>query len=63
MAQPVRCSGAGGTGSDWAANGGAIVYQSREGSHWEIFSVNPDGSGQAALTRPATTLAVRYPAT
>lgn len=46
---------------DWAANGGAIVYQSREGSHWEIFRINPDGSGQAALTRPTTTLVEQLP--
>jgi hypothetical protein len=46
---------------DWAANGGAIVYQSKEGSHWEIFRVNPDGSGQAALTRPTTTLVEQLP--
>jgi uncharacterized protein YraI len=46
---------------DWAANGGAIVYQSREGSHWELFRINPDGSGQAALTRPTTTLVEQLP--
>ena len=46
---------------DWAANGGPIVYQSREGSHWEIFRINPDGSDRAALTRPTTTLAKQLP--
>ena len=46
---------------DWAPNGGPIVYQSKEGPHWEIFRVNPDGSGQAALTRPVTTLVDQLP--
>ena len=30
---------------DWQPGGGAIVYQGKEASHWELFSVNPDGSG------------------
>lgn len=46
---------------DWAPNGGPIVYQSKEGSHWEIFRINPDGSGVVALTRPATTLVDQLP--
>ncbi len=46
---------------DWAPNGGPIVYQSKEGPHWEIFRVNPDGSGQVALTRPVTTLVDQLP--
>ncbi|MCL4836211.1 MAG: PD40 domain-containing protein [Caldilineaceae bacterium] len=37
---------------DWQPVDGRIAFQSREGSHWEIFVVNPDGSGLAALTRP-----------
>ena len=37
---------------DWQPNGGRIVYQSKEGSHWEIWSINPDGSELVALTRP-----------
>ncbi|HHY54936.1 MAG TPA: SH3 domain-containing protein [Chloroflexi bacterium] len=45
----------------WAPNGGPIVYQSREGSHWEIFRINPDGSGVVALTRPVTTLVDQLP--
>ncbi len=46
---------------DWAPNGGPIVYQSKEGPKWEIFSINPDGSGQVALTRPVTTLVDEMP--
>jgi hypothetical protein len=46
---------------DWAPNGGRIVFQSQEGSHWEIYSVNPDGSGLAALTRPQTALVKALP--
>src|SRR5690606_5150936 len=41
---------------DWQPNGGRIVYMGKEASHWEIFVVNPDGSGERALTRPATTI-------
>lgn len=46
---------------DWAPNGGPIVYQSKEGPHWEIFRINPDGSGVTALTRPVTTLVDELP--
>lgn len=46
---------------DWAPNGGPIVYQSKEGPHWEIFRINPDGSGVTALTRPVTTLVDQLP--
>ncbi len=45
----------------WQPGGDRIVFQSREGSHWEIFTVNADGSGLAALTRPATTLVDKMP--
>ena len=45
---------------DWqpgqSGRGGRIAYMGKEGSHWEIFTVNPDGSGVTALTRPSTTL-------
>ena len=45
---------------DWqpgvGPGGGRIAYMGKEGSHWEIFTVNPDGSGVTALTRPLTTL-------
>jgi len=37
---------------DWQPGEGRIAFQSQEGSHWEIFVVNADGSGLAALTRP-----------
>ncbi len=46
---------------DWQPGGGRIVFQSKEGPHWEIFGVNPDGSGLAALTRPVTTLVDELP--
>lgn len=46
---------------DWAPNGGRIVYQSRQGSHWQLFSINPDGTGEFALTRPVTTLVDQLP--
>ncbi|MEZ4866858.1 MAG: SH3 domain-containing protein [Caldilineaceae bacterium] len=46
---------------DWQPGGGRIVFQSREGPHWEIFAINPDGSGLVALTRPATTLVDQLP--
>ena len=38
---------------NWQPGDGRIVFQSQEGSHWEIFGVNPDGGGLAALTRPS----------
>jgi hypothetical protein len=46
---------------DWQPGGGRIVFQSKEGPHWEIFAVNPDGTGLAALTRPVTTLVDELP--
>lgn len=46
---------------DWAPNGGRIVYQSKEGPRWEIFSINPDGSGLVQLTRPVTALVDQLP--
>lgn len=46
---------------DWQPNGGRIVFQARQGPHWEIFAVNPDGSGLTALTRPQTTLVDAMP--
>lgn len=44
---------------DWQREGGAIVYQENAGSHWEVWRVNPDGSGRVALTRPASVLVDR----
>jgi Tol biopolymer transport system component len=46
---------------DWQPDGGRIVFQRREGTHWEIFSVNPDGSGLTALTRPISVLVKTLP--
>lgn len=46
---------------DWQPNGGRIVYMGKEASHWELFAVNPDGSGKTALTRPATTIVDEIP--
>ncbi|CAN5820501.1 hypothetical protein BH10CHL1_BH10CHL1_24680 [soil metagenome] len=46
---------------DWQPNGGRIVYQSRQGPHWEIFAVNDDGSGEVALTHPEMTLVDQLP--
>jgi dipeptidyl aminopeptidase/acylaminoacyl peptidase len=46
---------------DWQPNGERIVFMGREASHWEIFAINADGSGMAALTRPVTTLVDELP--
>ncbi|NJN80827.1 MAG: SH3 domain-containing protein [Caldilineaceae bacterium] len=46
---------------DWRQDGGPIIFQQREASHWEIYTLNPDGSGLTALTRPATTLVPALP--
>lgn len=46
---------------DWQPGGGRIVFQRKQGDHWEIFAVNPDGSGLAALTRPVTALVEQLP--
>ncbi|MCB0083352.1 MAG: PD40 domain-containing protein [Caldilineaceae bacterium] len=35
-------------------SGGRIIFQQRQGSHYEIFAINSDGSGLVALTRPVT---------
>jgi Tol biopolymer transport system component/uncharacterized protein YraI len=45
----------------WQPGGDRIAFQSREGSHWEIFVVNASGGGPAALTRPVTTLVDELP--
>lgn len=37
----------------WQADYGRIAAHRQEGGHWEIFAINPDGGGLAALTRPA----------
>ncbi|MCB0062515.1 MAG: PD40 domain-containing protein [Caldilineaceae bacterium] len=46
---------------DWQPSGGRVVFQQRQGSHYEIFGINPYGSGLTALTRPATTLVDQLP--
>lgn len=46
---------------DWQPGSGQIVYQSKEGPHWELWSINADGSGLTALTHPRTTLVDRLP--
>lgn len=46
---------------DWQPGGGRVVFQSKEGPHWELWAVNPDGSGLVALTRPVTTLVDQLP--
>ena len=46
---------------DWQPGAGRMIFQAKEGSHYEIFGVNPDGSGVAALTRPVTTLVENLP--
>src|SRR4029450_4908761 len=40
---------------------GRIVYQKRQGSHWELFAVNARGTGIVALTHPATVLVDQMP--
>ncbi len=46
---------------DWQPNGGFILFQSKEGTHWEIFRISPEGGGETALTRPQTTLVDELP--
>lgn len=46
---------------DWQPGSGRIVFQIKQGPHWEIFTVDPDGKGVTALTRPATTLVEQLP--
>ncbi|HRW06613.1 MAG TPA: SH3 domain-containing protein [Caldilineaceae bacterium] len=40
---------------------GRIVFHRKQGSHWQIYAVNPDGSGLTALTRPVTALVDELP--
>lgn len=46
---------------DWQPGGGRIVFHRKQGSHWQIYVVNPDGAGLAALTRPVTALVDELP--
>jgi uncharacterized protein YraI len=45
----------------WQPGGERIVFQSKEGTHWEIFAVNADGSGLVPLTRPSSVLVDAFP--
>lgn len=40
---------------------GRIVLQQRRAGRWDLFTVNPDGSGFAPLIRPATVLVDEMP--
>ena len=42
-------------------DGSLVVFQSREGSHYEIFTMNAEGSNIQSLTHPATTLVDEIP--
>lgn len=46
---------------DWQPDGGQIAFTLQSGNHREIYVVNPDGSGLAALTKPVTTLVDQLP--
>ncbi|MBV7328661.1 SH3 domain-containing protein [Chloroflexi bacterium TSY] len=46
---------------DWQPNGGRVVYQVKQGSHWEIFAINTDGTGEIPLTKPFTALVDELP--
>lgn len=46
---------------DWQPNGGRIVFQQRQAGYWDIFAVNPDGSGLTLLTQPGDLLADKFP--
>lgn len=45
----------------WQPGGGRVVFHRKQGSHWQIYAVNPDGSGLTALTRPVTALVDELP--
>ena len=46
---------------DWQPGGGRIVFNRKQGSHWDIYAVNPDGSGLVALAHPVTALVDELP--
>jgi uncharacterized protein YraI len=46
---------------DWQPQGGQIVFQIKGAAQTELWVVNPDGSGMAALTHPVTTLVDELP--
>ena len=41
---------------NWRPDGKRIAFHSQEKDHWEIFRMNPDGSGLVALTSPPSAL-------
>jgi dipeptidyl aminopeptidase/acylaminoacyl peptidase len=45
----------------WQPGGGRIAFHRKQGSHWQIYAVNPDGSSLTALTRPVTALVDELP--
>ncbi len=45
----------------WQPNGGRILFQRRDADHWEVYTVNSDGSGLAGMTHPATTFVDQQP--
>lgn len=45
----------------WQPGGGRVVFHRKQGSHWQIYAVNPDGTGLTALTRPVTALVDELP--
>ena len=46
---------------DWQPGGGRIVFQRKRGGHWQLYAVNPDGTGLVAITRPVTALVDALP--
>lgn len=46
---------------DWQPNGGKVAFVQHHGNHYEIYTINPDGSGMTALTRPVTSLVDEMP--
>ncbi len=41
---------------NWQPGGRQIVFHSQEKDHWEIFKINPDGTGMVGLTSPPSAL-------
>ena len=46
---------------DMQDNGSRVVFQRKSATHYEIYVMNGDGSGQTALTQPQTTLVDALP--
>jgi dipeptidyl aminopeptidase/acylaminoacyl peptidase len=46
---------------DWQPNGGQVLFVQHHGSHYEIWTMNPDGTAATPLTRPVTTLVDQMP--